>query len=53
MVRTVRPGISMDSAELTIVDLRASRVPSGEITHPMETWDSSVSLGLGAYTSSS
>lgn len=39
MVRTVR--IYMDSAELTIVDLRAFHVPRGENTHPMETWDSS------------
>lgn len=31
----------MDSAELTTVDLRAFHVPSGEITHPMQTWDSS------------
>lgn len=62
MVRTIRQGISTDSAELTVEGccfchlqptLRAFRVPSGAITHPMETWDSSTerfcALGLGAH----
>jgi hypothetical protein len=45
MVRMVIPGISTDSAELTVAGqvqpvLRAFLVLRDEITHPMETWDS-------------